>query len=224
MIKLIESGLFGEGLIEINTASMVERYNECLEDIGLIPTKLKAFHLDGWGWSPEIAEEQQNKYDHSHGFANPYGIIITPEQSKSSLYFPFHSFDWDIHQEVFEKYRAQINDITTQCGLWFEMDQSITAYRAPQDLLMMENIQLQFNSVDGLMSAADMQRQLVRSFYEDEDAWADAILREQIINSSRKFGDLRFRKVEIPPYPYNRISSFYSSTFGGIYILKNTPV
>jgi len=224
MIKLIESGLFGEGLIEVSSPAMVKRYNECLLDIGLVPTKLNSFHIDGWGWSPEIAEEQQDKFYHSHGFANPYGIIITPDQAQSSLYFPFHSFDWDIHHDVFEKYKHQIRDITTQCGLWFEMDQSITAYRAPQDLLMMENIQLHFNSVDGLMKAAEMQRKHVRSFYEDEDAWADVKLRDQIIESSKKFGDLRFRKVEIPSYPYNKISSFYSSTFGGVYILKDTPV
>jgi hypothetical protein len=224
MLKLIESGLFGQGLISVNTPSMVKRYNDCLLDIGLEPTKLQSFHIDGWGWSPEIAEEQGNKFYHSHGFANPYSIIISPDQASSSLYFPFHSFDWNIHKEVFSKYSSQIADITTQCGMWFGLDQKITAYRAPQDLLLMENLLLHFRSVDGLMEAARKQRDLVSQFYTEGDAWADVELRDQIIESSKKYGDLRFRKLEIPDFHYNKINSFYSSTFNGLFVLKETPV
>lgn len=221
MIKLIESGLFGSGLIPIDSPNMVQRYNECLDDIGLRRTELPHFHIDGWGWSPEIAEEQGNQLYLSHGSANPYGIIITPEQADSSLYFPIHSFDWDIHSEIFRQYGAQINDITAQCGLWFELDQSIVAYRAAQDLLMVETIQIQFKSVDGLMEAAREQRALVSRFYDESSAWADSTLRNDIIESGKKYGDLRFRKVEIPGFPYTKIQSFYSSAFGGVYVLKD---
>src|SRR5687768_892842 len=108
MLKLIQSGLFGGKLFHVGSADMVERYNACLEDIGLERTQLKEFHIDGWGWSPEIAEEQQNRQYLSHGSANPYSVIITPEQQQGSLYYPYHSFDWDIHHQVFDKYAKQI--------------------------------------------------------------------------------------------------------------------
>ena len=72
MLKLIQSGLFGGRLFHVGTADLVKRYNDCLEDIGLQRTELKEFHIDGWGWSPEIAEEQQDRLYLSHGAANPY--------------------------------------------------------------------------------------------------------------------------------------------------------
>ncbi len=112
MLKLIQSGLFGRQLHHVGTARSVQRYNACLEDIGLQTTKLTEFHIDGWGWSPEIAEELQNKEYLSHGSANPYSVIISPEQQHCSLYYPYHSFDWDIHQQVFEQYAAQIADFS----------------------------------------------------------------------------------------------------------------
>ena len=121
MIKLIETGLFGDNLVAINSPLMVKRYNACLEDIGLTATKLKSFHIDGWGWSPEVAKEQDDRFYLSHGLANPYGIIISPKQENSSIYMPYHSFDVDIHKMIFSQYKEQIVDITAQCGLWFEL-------------------------------------------------------------------------------------------------------
>ncbi len=57
MIKLIESKLFGAKLFPVDTKLMKKRYNECLTDIGIEVTNLGKFHIDGWGWSPEIAKE-----------------------------------------------------------------------------------------------------------------------------------------------------------------------
>ena len=147
MLKLIQSGLFGGKLFHVATKELVGRYNACLEDIGLERTALTEFHIDGWGWSPEIAEELQDKQYLSHGSANPYSIIITPDQQRGSLYYPYHSFDWDIHHQVFDKYAKQIADITTECGLWFSLDHDISTYRSPQDLLMIDVVKVQFLSL-----------------------------------------------------------------------------
>lgn len=220
MIKLIESELFGHNLIEVNNAAMVKRYNECLNDIGLAPTKLKKFHVDGWGWSPEIADEQGDRHYLSHGLANPYGIIISPKQASSSVYMPFHSFDRDIHQSIFSQYNAQITDITTKSGLWFELDQEISAYRSPQDLLMVDYMKVNFFSVDRLMVAAKNQRGLIREFYDKPQAWSNDKLRQDIIDSCKKFGDLRYMKFDIPTHPFNDIDTFYTAAFKGLYVFK----
>lgn len=222
MIKLIESGLFGDKLLKVDKPIMVSRYNSCLADIGLSQTKLKSFHIDGWGWSPEVAEELKDRYYLSHGNANPYGVIISPEQKNCSLYFPFHSFDWDIHQEIFDHFQDQIEDVTTICGLWFELDQDISTYRSPQDLLMVKNVNLGFSTTGNLMDAVKEQRELVSQYYDKEKAWADNNLRKRIIASSTKYGDLRFRNLEIADYPYTNVSSYYTSLFGGIFTLRNT--
>jgi len=223
VIKLIESGLFGNRLVPVDSTLMVERYNSCLVDIGLSPTKLTNFHIDGWGWSPEIAEEQDNSFYLSHGLANPYGIIITPEQENASIYFPYQSFDWDIHEHIFRQYLSQIKDVTAQCGIWFELDQQISAYRSPQDLLMVDVFTVKFKTVDRIMEAAREQRALIHHFNETDFAWADEDVRNSIIESGKIYGDLRFRTIDLPAMPFGKYRSFYTMAFNGMYVLSDLP-
>jgi hypothetical protein len=222
MIKLIESGLFGGRLIAVDTPEMVERYNECLTDIGLPNTKLNRFHIDGWGWSPEVADELDDRYYLCHGIANPYGIIISPRQKECSLYFPIHSFDWDIHQHIFGQFETQITEITTLSGLWFELDQEITTYRSARDLLLVEGMNIRFKSPDDLMKASRDQKGLVKRYNDDTMGWHSAGLRREIIDSAKQFGDLRFRHFEIEESRFSQIQSFYTPGFGGVYTIKNS--
>lgn len=224
MKKLTDAGLFGVGLIQLVKPSMIERYNACLEDIGLKPTKLKKFSIDGWGWSPEIAEERKDPFYLSHnGPASPFAIIITPEQEDKPVYFPYHSYDRDLMRIVFHTARTQIADLTTETGIWIDVDKEITTFFSPQDLLMIDSIQLRFNTPDKLMQAAREQRQLVREFYDDTFAWGDSKLHKQIIASSKKYGDLRFRSLDIPDTPYTHVRTFYSRAFGGIFVFRDLP-
>ncbi|MBO6515201.1 MAG: hypothetical protein JJ975_01445 [Bacteroidia bacterium] len=223
MIKLIQNGLFGHSLVQVSTESMIKRYNDCLKDIGLAPTRLTSFHIDGWGWSPEIAEEQGDRFYLSHGLANPYGIIVSPKQANSSIYLPYHSFDRAIHKTIFEQYADQIKDITSRSGLWFELDQEISAYRSPQDLLMVDYVKLNFFSVDRIMTAAQDQRALIREFYDKPHAWSNDELRQRIIDSSERHGDLRYSKFEIPAHPFNEIENFFTVAFNGVYVFKKLP-
>ncbi|MCB0734936.1 MAG: hypothetical protein H6608_03285 [Flavobacteriales bacterium] len=223
MNKLIESGLFGNRLVPVDTPLMVDRYNATLTDIGLPNTRLTAFHIDGWGWSPQIADELGDQFYLSHGLANPYGIIITPEQKEASIYMPYHSFDWDIHQRIFQEYERQISDITTQCGIWFEVDQDVTAYRSPQDLLMVDVFKVRFTTVDRVLEAAREQRALINRFNEEQKAWMDESLRDAIIQSSEQHGDLRFRSIELSDIPFGRYGNFHTLAFNGLYVLRSLP-
>ncbi len=220
MIKLTESKLFGDRLYYINTPLMQKRYNRCLKDIGITPTKLKKFHVDGWGWSPEIAKEKEDRYYLSHGLANPFSIIISPEQKNRPVYMPYHSFDWEIHRRVFENYALQIEDITSLNGIWFELDQNISAYRTPQDLLMMEIVNVKFNVAGDLASAASEQKDLVNKYFQEPMAWLNPDLRENIIKSAKMHGDLRYRNLELPNFPLSNITCYYTLAFNGLFIFK----
>lgn len=224
MNKLIASKLFGDGLVEITKPSLVERYNACLEDIGLKPTELKKFNIDGWGWSPEIANEKENPYYLSHnGPANPFAIVLTPDQEDRPVYFPYHSFDKDLMRIVFHTARPQIVDLSTQSGIWIDIDQEISNYRSPQDLLMIDSINLKFSTPDKLIEAAKKQRELVRQFYDDNYAWGDTKLHRKIYESSKKHGDLRFRSLDIPNIPYTHVRTFYTKAFEGLFIFRDLP-
>jgi hypothetical protein len=222
MIKLIESGLFGGRLIAVDTPELVRRYNACLTDIGLPNTQLSHFHIDGWGWSPEVADELDDRYYLCHGIANPYGILISPRQKDCSLYFPIHSFDWDIHQFIFQLYEEAIKEVTALSGLWFELDQEITTYRSPKDLLLIDGMSIRFKSSENLMKAAKHQKELVRKFNDETDGWNSSSLRAAILDSARSFGDLRFQNLDIPESRYSDIQSFYTPGFGGVFVVQET--
>ncbi len=221
MENLVSSGLYGKGLIKIDQPFLVERYNACMYDIGLAPTSLQEFHIDGFGWSPEIAEEKGDHYYLSHnGVANPYAIILTPKQENKPVFFPFHSFDRDIMRIVFATYRKHIIDITTESGIWIDIDQEMTEYLSPQDFLMVDSIMLRFYTPSRLMTAARKQRELVRTFYDGNRSWDNRALLEKIVSSAKKDGDLRFRNLDIPDTPYSHTQTFYTRAFGGLFILR----
>lgn len=222
MQKLIENNLFGDGLIPVNQPILINRYNNCLDDIGISKTTLTSFHIDKWGWSPEIANEKKNQDYLSFGFANPFGIIITPEQKKASIYHPFHSFDWDLMDTIFETYGAQIADITTQYGLWFELDQELSTYRAPQDLLLLNTLKIKFYTPTNIIPHVRNQKQLIREFYDTPNGWANHELLDKLIESANEHGDLRNRNFDVPPLVYSKLENFYSRAFDGLYVLNLT--
>ncbi len=221
MEKLIENNLFGDGLIPVDQPLLIERYNNCLSDIGIKNTSLSFFHIDKWGWSPEIANEFKNKDYLSFGFANPFGIIITPDQKRGSIYHPFHSFDWDLMDTIFSVFPKQVNDITTQSGLWFELNQEMSTYRAPQDLLLIDNFSIKFYTPKKIIATSREQKKLVRQFYDESGAWADKDLHIKLLDSAEKYGDLRNRNFEITDLPYTKVSSFYTRAFSGLFIIRH---
>ena len=76
MKKLREAGLFGGALVTLS-GSLAKRYNACLAMLGVTPTKLKTFSIDGMGWSPEVAVEKKENYYLNTGEANVNAIIIS---------------------------------------------------------------------------------------------------------------------------------------------------
>jgi hypothetical protein len=212
------------GLLAVRQPSLVERYNACLEEIGLPRTYRTAFRVDGWGWSPEIAEEREDPFYLSHlGPANPYAILLSPAQRELPIHFPYHSFDRDLMAEVFRTAGRQIADLTASTALWIDVDQEIAAYREPRDLLMVEAITLRFRAAGGLMAAAAEQRELVRRFRTDRLAWADRELLARLAANAARHGDLRYRSLDIPDIPYTHTRCFHSRAFGGVYVFRDLP-
>lgn len=221
-MKLLEKeGLFGRGLVSVNTPELAARYNQCLEDMGIESTSLERFSVDGMGWSPEIASEKKDNFYLSHGGANQFALILTPQQHKKPVYFPFHSFTRNLMQTVFDGYLRQIADITRDTVIWLDIDQELSHYLNPLDLLMVESVVARPVTVSRIMLAAKEQRGLIRDFTSDSDNWFDPELRREIIGSAKKHGDLRFRSVLIPDIPFSDTRCFYSMAFDGVYVFRD---
>ena len=127
MDKLKQANLYRSELIPIS-GKLVERYNICLVKLGFTKTKLKTFHIDGIGWSPEVAEEKENLHYLNNGEANPQGIIISPLQKGKPVYLPYHTFDRDLMKYVFKIHAEKIKDITRDCAICLDFDQGIELF------------------------------------------------------------------------------------------------
>ncbi len=217
MEKLKRSELFGAALVPV-TGALVERYNKCLSFIGTAPTKLRSFHIDAMGWSPEIADEKDDFLYLNSGEANPNAIILSPKQNEKPAYTPFHSFDREIMDLLFKEHKDAIKDITRDAAICVDLDQYIDAFYEPEDLLKYNQISVDFTVVDDLYSIQQKQLKLVEDFQEDHN-FLDESLHLKILASARKHGDLRTRTLEMKSMSFTT-DSFYTRAFGGVFVFR----
>ena len=223
MDKLKQANLYRNELIPVK-GKLVERYNKCLQKLGLSTTKLSTFSIDGLGWSPEIAEEKQNDDYLNNGEANPHGIIITPAQKGIAIYNPFHSYDKEVMKMVWKTHQEKIKNITRDSALCLDFDQKIDVFYEPLDVLSYTDVTVKFRLIDNLEKAKEEQLKLIETFHRDNN-FIDEDLHQQLIASAKKYGDLRERDISLTPVVYTS-DSFYTKAFGGIFLLRNfvTPI
>ncbi|GAA4882603.1 hypothetical protein GCM10023311_00860 [Flaviramulus aquimarinus] len=223
MDKLKQANLYRSELIPIS-GKLVERYNKCLVKLGFTKTKLKTFHIDGIGWSPEIAKEKEDKYYLNNGEANPHGIIISPLQKGKPVYLAFHTFDRDLMKFVFKTHGEKIKDITRDSAICLDFDQGIDAFYEPLDVLKYNTVSIHFHLIDNLEKTQEEQLELVKTFNRDNN-FIDETLHQKLLDSAKKHGDLRFRDLDLHELQYTT-DSFYTRSFGGVYILRDfiTPI
>jgi len=218
MDKLIQANLYRSELIPVR-GKLVERYNKCLVKLGFTKTKLKTFHIDGIGWSPEVAEEKDKLNYLNNGEANPHGIIISPLQKGKPVYLPFHTFDRDLMNYVFKVHGEMIKDITRDCAICLDFDQGIDAFYEPLDVLKYKKIAINFHLINNLKKVQKQQLELVETFNRANN-FIDETLHEQLLASAKTYGDLRHRDLDLHELQYTT-DSFYTRSFGGVYILRD---
>lgn len=223
MDKLKAANLYRSELIPVS-GKLVERYNKCLVKLGFTKTKLKTFSIDGIGWSPEIAEEKKELHYLNNGDANPQGIIISPLQKGKPVYVPFHTFDRDIMKFIFKIHGNKINDITRDCAICLDFDQSIDTFYEPLDILKYKTISINFHLINNLDKIKEQQLQLIETFNSDNN-FIDEDIHQQLLESAKAYGDLRHRDLNLHQLQFTT-DSFYTKAFGGVYVLRDfiTPI
>ena len=218
MQKLKQANLYRSELISVS-GKLVERYNKCLVKLGFTPTKLTSFFIDGVGYSPEIAEEKGSTMYLNNGEANPHAIIISPLQKGKPVYSPFHTFDREMMQQVFRIHGDKINDITRDSAICLDFDQNIDAFYEPLDVLKYDKVSINFHLIDNLNKAQKEQEQLIETFKKDNN-FIDESIHLQLLESAKKYGDLRNRDLSLHSLQYET-DSFYTKAFGGVYVLRD---
>jgi hypothetical protein len=74
-----------------------------------------------------------------------------------------------------------------------------------------------------LIQAAQHQRKLTEEFLAPGNNWANRELTRQLIASAQKYGNLRYRTVEIPDWRYEKLGCFYSRALNGVFVFRNLP-
>ncbi len=223
MELLRQHGLQGEGLLTVDNPVLVGRYNDCLIALGLKPTALRQFQIDGQGWSPEIAEEQGNPTYLSHGGAVQFAVILTPDQKGKPVYQPFYSFERAILADLFRRGEGAIARITQSSGISVQMDPGLSELTKLADLLMVRSVTVSLADTAGLIQAADGQRQLVYRFCNEAEAWTDADLRKALVESGHQFGDLRFAPSFKISSQFTEVECYYTQAFSGVFVLRAHP-
>lgn len=218
MDKLKQANLYRSELIPIS-GKLVARYNTCLVELGFTETNLKSFHIDGIGWSPEVAEEKGTLYYLNNGEANLHGIIISPLQNGKPVYLPFHTFDREIMKFVFKIHSEKIKDITRDCAICLDFDQGIDAFYDPLDVLKYDKVSINFHLINNLKNVQKQQFELVKIFNKDHN-FIDETVHQQLLNSAKTYGDLRTRDLDLHALQYTT-NSFYTRAFGGVYVLRD---
>lgn len=206
-------------LLEISSPELIRRYNETLEVLALRPTRLSSFHLDGRGWSPEVALEQNPDYL-SYGPGQLLAIILRPEQRQLPLLNPITSFDQRVLKHYFATYTNEIADMTQRVALCLAFEPMPRQYTTVADVLGFESVTVKTNA-GYLGMAAQEQERLINQFLEDEQAWADGTLRAKIIDSAKRYGDLRGRARLPSEVVFSDVSSFYTRLLGGIFVVTS---
>lgn len=217
---LLKAGLFGAGLVDVATPALANRYNNCLAMLGIEPTSLAKFRIDGVGWSPEVAQERSNNNYLSHSFANPYAVVLTPDQRRKPVYFPFSSYDRRLMDVYFSQFESAVADITSTNGLVLDIDHGMSDFASPMDLLLVSHVIVRSSADGGLLETAASQKELENRLMNEREAWFDPVLRKAIMESARQHGDLCIRKLAIPEMVFSDLRSFYTEAFGGVFVIR----
>jgi hypothetical protein len=210
-----------DDLIVIDKELLVERYNTCLEDMGLPRTQLHKFRIDRMGWSPEIAKKMKNVLYLSHGEANPLAIILTPDQRYTPIAYGYHSFDHAMMEKWFEKFEHQIIEMTKYTGIWLDIDQDVPVYQDPEDLLMVTEVIVRANTPNHMMSRAYKQTHYARNIIRTDDLMEIEENAQKLCTSVKEIGDMRGKDVQISDMKLPINCTYFTRAFGGTFVLCN---
>ncbi len=221
MDSLREHGFYGGGLVDVNNQVLVERYNKCLAELGLTKTNLTGFQIDGRGWSPQIAEEKEDPNYLSHDGAVQFAIVLTPEQGGKPVFNPTYSFERAVLANVLTGSEGAITRVTRDAGMIIQIDPGVSELKKLADLATVKSVRVNLSDTLGMIEEASAQRALVKRFVGEAGDWSNPNLRQQLLESGKKFGDLRFNpKLEVSR-EFTELAAYYTVAFGGVFVFRH---
>lgn len=219
MKLLIDNKLKYGNLLTVNSPHLIVRYNKALQLICGKVTKLKEFHIDITGYSPEIAKEFKNK-----SYLNPYGvnkkfILVTMEQKNLPALDAFFSSTRNMMDEFIMDNYSELFALTSKDVVYGELENSTYRVDTFEDLLSIKRVRFVVNTPSNIIRAADKLRVSISNFLSSDTLWYDDEAISTMIENVNITGDIIRNKIH-PVFLDYQQNNFFTRHFGGVYIFN----
>ncbi len=222
MKRLIQRGLMFGNLIEVSSPALIERYNRALKHLTGKTTKLKDFHIDLSGYSPEIGDELNDDLYLNPNGANRQFILLTTAQKDAPLLNIKFSTSRGILTQFIESNEAQLFALTARDAVAGELQNSVYEFTAPAQLLDARKITVEADTIGGHVADAGKLAKLIERFRAEPDGWRDDVLIAEMIGLAKKTGDVTRVPISLPAMVFEQ-RNFWTSHFGGLYLFSDVP-
>lgn len=220
MKRLIEKGLMFGNLVEVSSPQLVERYNRALKHLTGKQTKLKDFHIDISGYSPEIGDELDDDLYLNPNGCNRQFILLTTSQKSAPLLNMKFSTSRGILQQFIEANESQLFALTARDAVAGELQGSVYEVSSPAKLLDIRQITVEADTIGGHVADAEKLAKLIDRFRSEPDGWRDDVLIAEMIELAKKTGDVTRVPISLPAMTFQQ-PNFWTSHFGGLYVFRD---
>ncbi|SMR81631.1 hypothetical protein SAMN04488030_2101 [Aliiroseovarius halocynthiae] len=220
MKRLIQRGLMFGNLIRVDSPALIERYNRALKGLAGKQTKLKEFHIDVSGFSPEIGEEFKDPLYLNPNGCNRQFIILTVDQKKAPLLGAMFSTSRGILRQFIADNEAKLFALTAHDAVAGELMNSVYDISDPARLFDIRKIVIEADTTQSHVKNARELAEKIDHFQTAPNAWYDDDLIAQMIDLARETGDVTKVPVDLGVQEYEQ-GNFWTAHFGGLYIFRD---
>ncbi len=220
MMRLIEKGLMFGNLFEVSSTALVERYNRALRHLTGKETKLKDFHIDISGYSPEIGDEFDDPLYLNPNGCNRQFIILSTQQKTGPLLNAKFSTSRSILQQFIVENETQLFALTARDAVAGELVNSVYSVSEPSRLFQIRQVEVEADTTESHIVDAQELLTKIDRFQKEPEAWWDDVLIADMIELAKKSGDIVRNPISLNNGTY-RQDNFYTAHFGGIYIFRD---
>jgi hypothetical protein len=223
MKRLITAGLIFGNLVEVTSPALIERYNRALKHLTGKETKLKDFHIDISGYSPEIGDELNDDHYLNPNGCNRQFILLTLKQKSAPLLNIKFSTSWGILQQFYTQNEAQLFALTARDAVAGELQNSVYETPTAARLMDIRQITVEADTIGGHVADAGKLASLIERFKAEPDGWRDDVLIAEMISLAKKTGDVTRVPIHLPTMTFQQ-ANFWTSMFGGLYVFRDVKI
>jgi len=219
MKRLIERGLMFGNLIRISSPALVERYNRALKALTGKTTRLKSFHVDISGYSPEVGDSLKDHLYLNEGGCNRQFILLTTEQKTAPLLNAQFSTSRGILRQFIDENEAQLFALTARDAVAGELLNSVYSVEDAVKLFDIRQVRVEADTTEAHVKSAEELAAKIQRFKQEDDAWWDDVLIAEMIGLAKKTGDVTRAPLRLKEAMFKQ-DNFWTKHFGGMYIFR----